>query len=82
MANTKRPPPKRTRAKSPIYPEADARGLDQSLHLRLHKWLMDDLQRLALLERRSVSNLGRHALEIGLRWYRERHEEEAKRAKR
>jgi hypothetical protein len=43
---------------------------------------MDDLQRLALLERRSVSNLGRHALEIGLRWFRDRHEEDAKRAKK
>ncbi len=82
MAKTKRPTPKRTRAKPPADPEADARGLDQSLHLRLHQWLMDDLQRLALLERRSVSNLGRHALEIGLRWFRDRHEEDAKRAKK
>jgi hypothetical protein len=60
-------------AKSSEDLEADARGLSGYLHLRLHPALMEELRRVAELERRPMSNLGRHALEIGLKFYSERH---------
>ena len=62
--------------------EADARGLSEYLNVRVAPWLKADLEMIAKLEGRSKGNLARHALEIGLRFYRNRHEKDLKALKK
>jgi hypothetical protein len=61
-----------------LGPDEDAaRGMEERLNVRLRPWMISEVKRIAELEQKSVSNMARHMLEVGLKWYTLRHDKKS-----